>query len=345
MVLNFISLLVLGLAGFAILFYAYLKRRKKEQTEPPYDPDKDDPIIHIRNKLFFEIPVEKILLGYFSIVVLTYLIKLILGVRWPGIDLTVLYLSGITFFLGVYKMGMSVGVVNKFSPWLLFSMVFSLIIFFAVYAGMEVNVFSMLAETREYNLTIHLLGLVMGLGGTFIVDIMFAHFMKNYSISARESVVMHLIGQMIIFGLILLVLSGIALLLPAYNSFAENPRFIMKMIVVFVVIINGIALNLYLTPKMKKISLVEEEKKRYEKLTRISFALGAISIVSWISAFFLAMLKADLTLPLSYLLPAYIILLALAIGGSQMAKAYYENKEEKEQEKQKQNSQKSKRPQ
>lgn len=330
MVLNFISLLVIGLAGFAFLFYAFLKRRRKEKNKKPYDPDKDDPIIHIRNKLFFEIPVEKILLGYFAVVVLIYLVQLIIGVRLPSLDLTVLYLSGITFMLGIYKMAMSVGVVNKFSPWLMFSIAFSLIIFIAVFNGMDVNVYQFLAETREYHLAIHLLGLALGLGGTAIVDIMFSHFMKNYEITARDSVVMHLISQMIIFGLFLLILSGAALLLPAWNDFVENPRFIMKMIVVLVVIINGAALNLYLTPKMKKISLVDEEKHRYRSLTKISFALGAVSIVSWLSAFALAMLKTLFDLPLYYLLPGYLVLVLVAIGASQLALAYYEKKEVEE---------------
>ncbi len=328
MVLNFISLLVIALAGCAILFYAFLKRRRKEKKkEKPYDPDTDDPIIHIRNRLFFEIPVEKILLGYFATVVLIYLVKLIVGARLPSIDLTVLYLSGITFMLGIYKMAMSVGVIKKFSPWLLFSIAFSLIILIMVYIGIDVDINQFLTDTREYNKTIHLLGLAMGLGGTFIVDIMFSHFMKNYEISARDSVVMHLISQMIIFGLFLLILSGIALLLPAWDDFLENPRFIMKMIVVFMVIINGAALNLYLTPKMKKISLVDEEKHRFKTLTRVSFALGAISIVSWLSAFFLAMFKTLFDMPLIYLLPGYLVLVGIAIGGSQLAMVYYENKE------------------
>lgn len=330
MVLNLVSLLVIGLAGFAILFYAFLKRRKKEKKEKPYDSEKDDPILHIRNRLFFEIPVEKILLGYFAIVVLTYTIKLILGVRVPGIDLAVLYLSGITFFLGIYKMGMSVGVVNKFNPWLLFSIVFSLIIFIAVVSGLSVDLHRFLLETREYNITIHLLGLILGLGGTFIIDIMFSHFMRNYKISAKESVIMHLISQMIILGLFLLILSGVALLLPAFDAFAQNPRFVMKMIVVVVVIINGAALNLYLTPKMKKISLKEKDRGRYESLNKISFALGAISIVSWLSAFFLAMLKDLFDLPLVYLLSGYVVLLAVAGGGSQLAKKYYQKKEKEE---------------
>jgi len=330
MVFNILSLLVFALSGAAIVFYVLMKRQKKEKKEPPYDPHKDDPIVHIRNKHFLEIPVEKILLGYFILVLLTYVTRLFFGDWLPEIDLAVLYLSGLVFFIAIYKMVMSVSVVNKFSPWLMFSLILSLVIFIFTFWNVSENFTELLSNTREYHLAAHLIGLCMGLGGTFVIDIMFSHFMRKYTISKRESVIMHLVSQMIILGLFLLLLSGAALVLIDINAFLNNPRFIMKMIAVFVVMINGAALNLYLTPQMKKISLKEEDRGRYEKLTKISFVLGAISIVSWVSAFLLAMLKELFDMPLTTLLTGYVALLVLAAAGSQLAKVYYEKKEDEE---------------
>lgn len=329
MTINLISLLVLALSGVAIIIYALLKRLKKEKEKNPYNPQKDDPIRHIRNKLFFEIPVEKIFFGFFLFVTITYIAKLIFDMRMPEVGLLILYLSGIIFFLAIYKMAMSVGVVNKFSPWLLLSMFFSLAICFFVYTEISEGFIELLKETRQYHLTIHFLGFIVGLGGTLIVDTMFSHFMRNFSISARESVIMHLISQMIILGLFLLILSGVALYLIDYKAFTENSRFIIKMIVVVVIIVNGGVLNLYLTPKMKDISIKEDQQK-HSTLIKISFALGAISIVSWLSAFLLAMLKDLFDLPLSYLLSGYFILLIFAIVISQFAKVFYERKEQKQ---------------
>lgn len=330
MLFNITTILIIAIVGGTFLFYIFYKKRKKEKKDAPYNPYKDDPIIHIRNKLFFEIAVEKIFLGYFTFVSLGYLVQIILGNRYAEFDLAVLYLSGITLFLGIYKMVMSVGVANKFSPWLLVSMLLSALVFVTTFFSFPNDLIPFIVETKNYHLSIHLLGLAMGLGGTLVVDIMFSHFMKKYAISKRESVIMHLISQMIIFGLFLLILSGTALLISDFNYFSENPRFIMKMIVVLIVIINGGLLNLYLTPQMKKISLKEEDRGNYEKLTRISFALGAISIVSWLSAFLLAMLKDFFDRPFNHLLIGYLALSALAIGGSQMAKIYYEKKEDEE---------------
>jgi hypothetical protein len=328
--INKITLIVLSLSGAAIIFYVFLKRLRKERSDPPYNPKKDDPLIHIRNKLFLEIPIEKILIGYFVAVTLVYAFKLIIGKSFIGLDLTIFYLSGIIFLLVLYKMGMAIGVVNRFSPWLLFSLVFSALIFWQVKNSFGADLSLMLADTRQYHLTVHLLGLVLGLGGTLIVDIMFTHFLRKYDITAGDSVILHLIGQMIILGLILLLLSGLALFIPGQDLYLDSSRFLMKMTVVFFVIMNGIALNFYVTPKMKKISLKEEEQGRYETFKKISFALGGISILSWLSAFLLAMLKDVFNLHYLWLLAGYLVLLMLVIFASQFAKAYYEGKEAQE---------------
>jgi hypothetical protein len=325
-----VSLIILSLSGGAILLYALLKRLRKEEKEPPYDPLKDDPILHIKKKLFLEIPVEKIFFGFFGIVTVTYIAKLIVGESLPGVDLTILYLAGIVALLTFYKIGMIAGSNIKVDPWLFFSFIFSTLIFIVVLNGFPVPISQYLEETRQYNLTVHLLGVVLGLGGTLIVDIMFTHFLRNYKISASESVIMHLISQMIILGLILLLTSGAALFFPFSADYLGSHRFLMKMLVVFLVILNGIALNMYVTPRMKKISLTEPQQGRHEMLKRISFALGGISIVSWLSAFLLAMLKDLLDLSFVYLLGGYVVFLAVAIGGSQFAKKYYEMKESKE---------------
>ncbi|MGF1639108.1 MAG: hypothetical protein ACFCUU_18675, partial [Cyclobacteriaceae bacterium] len=65
----------------------------------------------------------------------------------------------------------------------------------------------------------------------------------------------------------------------------------------------------------------------YEKLKRIAFALGGISILSWYSAFFLAMIKILSEFTFMTLLIGYLIPLILVIGASQFAKKHYEKKD------------------
>jgi hypothetical protein len=327
MPLNTISILIVALSGLAVIYYAVIRRKRKEQKEPPYNPQKEEPITHINKKLFLEVPIEKIAIIYFILIILIYLAKLIPGIIIPAFSLMVLYLSGLMFLLLIYKMVMVITLVKKFSPWIFFSIIFSGLIFTMAIAGLRFYLTELLISTRQYHLTIHLLGLSLGLGGTFTADIIFTHFLRKYKITKEDSVLMHLISQMIILGLFFLLLSGLALLLPFAERLLEMAAFLMKMLAVAIIILNGVVLNLYVTPKMKQISLLEQEKERHKTLMKISFALGAVSIVSWLSAFLLIMLKELNEFSLPTLAIAYLLLLLTGIAGSQYALAHYEERE------------------
>jgi hypothetical protein len=320
-----ISIIIVSLIGLGTVFYAFLKRGRKGNHLPDKAEDART-IDYIRSLIFLDTPLEIFIMVYFTITALAYGGMLIASSIVPGLYLAILYLSGTIFLLLGYKALMEKGILGEWSPWVLFSSILSIVIFILVLYGLDVPLIPLLKDAEQYNLTIHLLGVVMGLGATTVVDIMFIHFIQNLKIARRESVIMHLLSQMIILGLILIILSGIAIFLTDIEGFLDSPRFLMKMMAVFVAAINGLALNLYVTPKMEKISLIEEEKGRHERLKTVSFALGGISIVSWYSAFFLAMIKDLGAFSFVTLLIAYLILLAMAIGGSQFAKRYYEKK-------------------
>ena len=135
---------------------------------------------------------------------------------------------------------------------------------------------------------------------------------------------MHIISQMIILGLILLIITGIPLTLTDTSAYLENPRFLMKMTAVGVVILNGIVLNLYIAPKMEMISLRKEERESNETLDIVSFISGATSFVSWFAVFIFAMIDILENFSYSTLLIAYLLFLAAAIAGAFFTKRKYE---------------------
>jgi hypothetical protein len=318
-------IIIVSIIGFALVLHAFLNRSRKGKNLPDKAEDTQT-IDYIRSLIFLDTPLEIFIIVFFSIVAIAYGGMLIAGAIVPGLYLAILYLSGIGFFLLGYKAIMEKGIMGKVSPWVLFSSLLSIVIFILVLYGLDVPLIPLLTDAEQYNLTIHLLGVVLGLGATTVVDIMFIHFIQNLKIARRESVIMHLLSQMIILGLILIILSGAAIFMTDIEGYLDSSRFMMKMTAVLVAAVNGLALNLYVTPKMEKISLTENEIGRHEKLKNISFALGGISIVSWYSAFFLAMIKDLGEFSYGTLLIAYLILLGLAIAGSQAAKKYYEKK-------------------
>jgi hypothetical protein len=130
---------------------------------------------------------------------------------------------------------------------------------------------------------------------------------------------LHTLSQVIWFALAVLVLTGLGLYLPKAQEFNKSAKFLVKIIVVTVIIVNGAFLNLLIAPKLVKISSGQEHKHETGELRRarkVAFALGAISIVSWYSAFFLAMWR-KIPLGFSSLLLIYLFIVGLAVIASQ----------------------------
>lgn len=178
-----------------------------------------------------------------------------------------------------------------------------------------------LGSARPFILIGHLIGLAMGVGGATVSDFLFFRFLKDLKISHAEAGVLNLVSKVIWVGLILLIISGIGLYLPEAERLNQSSKFLTKMIVVAVVLVNGIALNLIVAPKLKKISFEKKHEHvpgELRRLRRIAFALGAVSFVSWYSALLLGALRG---LPYSFptVLAAYLAVLFAGIVGSQIA--------------------------
>jgi hypothetical protein len=108
------------------------------------------------------------------------------------------------------------------------------------------------------------------------------------------------------------VLSGIFLFLSDPFGYSSSVKFLVKMTIVGVVIANGYVFGRLIHPALLKINFTDTNiHHKYVKLRKLSFACGAVSLVSWLSAFVLGMLGH---IPLSYLeaIAGYI---ALCFGG------------------------------
>jgi hypothetical protein len=324
MTLYHIAIIVLALIGIGINANHLYKRKKDEERKPFDQAGENDPAKLIKYSLFLEIPIELLVMVGFIIIAGIHTFLLLSGITAHWLELVVLGITGITFLMLVYETGMQIFVFKNFSFEWISSSILCVIIFLLAETLLEPQLTEILTASVEYLLTFHLLGMVLGLGGTTVIDLMFFHFIKDYQITKREAVIMHLISQMIILGLGLLVLTGVGLFLTNPGNYATSPRFLAKMSAMVVVILNGAALNLYITPKMKHISFLSaEERRKHETLKMVAFALGAISMVSWYSAFIFAMVKDLGEFSYPTLLIAYLIILVIAIAGSQATRKYF----------------------
>ena len=318
-------LILLSLTGIGVSLSKWYVREHSEESEmETEDETENHPVAQIKSVLFLEVPLEKIIMGYFICIALVYSSMLIFGFTLPELDLALLIISGIVTLLLFYNLVTVYGIAKWFSWRVLLFLILSSVISALMMARPEVISISLLQDAMPYMLTVHLLGLVLGLGGALIIDVMIFHFLNNFKISTREAVIMHLLSQMIVLGLILLVVSGIALMFTDLHTYLENPRFLMKLTAVGIVSLNGAVLNLYVAPKMELISLREEDRESNQALVKASFIVGAVSAISWLTVFFLAMIEILETFSYVTLLVAYLILLAIAISGGLFTKYSYE---------------------
>ena len=198
-------------------------------------------------------------------------------------------------------------------------LVISLLLFLISSFSLE-TVIRFFSQYKGVFVGLHLFGLVLGLGGATISDIMFFKFLRDLKISKFEKNVLHAFSQIIWLGLGILLFSGFSLYLPRAEELNHSSKFLVKALVVLIIIINGSFLNLFISPKLTSIPF----KKSFLKLKsknlfyrHLAVALGSISVVSWYTAFVLGMLKS---VPLTFiqLFGLYFMILFFAVVTGQI---------------------------
>lgn len=295
MALPQIIIIFAAFAGLLIAAYIYHKKQAQEVLVCPLD-GRCDAVVHSEYSTFFEIPVEFLGILYYAVVALTY--GLFIAFPFfvtPFATFVILGATIIGLLFSFYLTFIQAFALRQWCTWCLASMALCVIIFSTAMYGSEFQLPELLATNHEFILLIHILGVALGLGGATITDVFFFKFLKDFRISTYESDILRTLSQVIWFALAMIVLSGVGLFLPQSAELLASSRFLMKMVIVFVIILNGALLNLLVSPKLVKISFGARHVHHPDELHRLrklAFALGAISIVSWYSAFIVAFLHS-----------------------------------------------------
>lgn len=314
-----IILIFAAFGGFLLSFYIRHKKQTREKMTCPLGSD-CDAVIYSEYSRFLRVPLEILGILYYGFVAVSYALFLVLpAFASPLVVFSILALTIAAFLFSLYLTFIQAFVLKQWCAWCLMSAGLCTIIFAIALSVSEFRFVSLLKRYHELILIGHFLGLVLGLGGATITDIFFFKFLKDFRISEWEAEVMHTLSQVIWFALALLVLTGLGLYLPEAKELNQSAKFLVKMIVVGVIIVNGVFLNLLIAPKLVKISFGKRHRHEAGELhysRKIAFALGAISIVSWYSAFILGMLSKP---PIEFypLLLIYLFILGAAVVGSQ----------------------------
>lgn len=169
-------------------------------------------------------------------------------------------------------------------------------------------------------LILHILGFAIGLGAVTVADVLFFKFLRDFKISAFEANILRTLSRIVWFSIIVIIISGTGLYLPQMEILNQSGKFLAKMAIVSVIILNGIFLNVVVSPKLLRISFDGKRKNKEMGLGRIrklSYASGAISLVSWYYASILGIAENP-TLGFAGLIVVYLFLASSSVFISQL---------------------------
>lgn len=317
-------IVALALAGFLIASYIWRKKRRSETLVCPIGAN-CEAVVHSQHSRFFGIHVEVLGMAYYFVIATIYFLFIAIpSLISPLISLLILVATTGALFFSVYLTFIQVFTLRQFCSWCLTSASISLAIFFLAIPSAPPNLIDMLRQYREILLLLHGLAVIFGFGGAVVTDALFFKFLKDSRISEEEAGVLHHVSQVIWFALAVIVLTGLGLVLSDWMRLVSSPKFLAKITIVAIIIINGTTLHFLVKPRLVNIffgKLPHANMPESRIVRRIAFALGSVSSTSWLSAFVLGSLSA---LDVSYWLIMAIYALALtgAISSSQALEFY-----------------------
>jgi len=140
---------------------------------------------------------------------------------------------------------------------------------------------------------VHVFGAILGAGGAYVSDAMFFSSIKDRVISGRELQFMKIGSTFVWVGLIIAIISGIFLFSTNPGVYSESSKFLLKVVLVGVIFVNGIYFHKGHMPLMHRHK--DEHYPSSDEFVRrkkLLIASGVISMTSWTFVVILGMLRS-----------------------------------------------------
>jgi len=162
----------------------------------------------------------------------------------------------------------------------------------------------------------HLVGFALGFGGAMVSDVMFFSSIKDRKVTTSEFRFMRLGSRMVWIGLLLLFLSGVALVF-LNPAILQSSKFLIKVVIVGVIALNGLVFHIYHLPQIQHhLNRSVRTSEFFRNKGYLLTMSGGISVVSWFSAALMGSLPG---LPFSFLqllgIYACLFVSAVVAGG------------------------------
>ena len=306
--------------GFLLSFYISHKKRRGEGMVCPLD-FKCDTVIYSNYSKFLGIHIEKIGLFYYGLLAVCYVVILAYPNLYTSFISFLLFFANMTAFLfSIYLTFIQGVTLKEWCSWCLTSAFLCSVVFITSIFSSKFGFISMLSAHKDIILALHIFGVVLGVGATTIADILFFKFLKNFRISGEGANILHSVSQIIWFALAILIVMGVCFFIPQSAFLFSSPIFLLKIIVVLVILLNGAVLNLYIVPRLIKISFNEKDNCDSGELRvarKFAFALGAISTISWYIVLVLGIIEV-LPFSITFLILTYFLILLIGVFISQI---------------------------
>ncbi len=174
------------------------------------------------------------------------------------------------------------------------------------------------SKYKHFAIILHVFSIIVGMGSAIVSDVLFNLYIKDKKINSTENTTLEILSKIIWVALWFIMLSGVGIFLSNPQVYMASDKFLLKMVIVGIIIING-----YLFARITHGSLLEMNftdtniHHKNVRIRRLSFAFGAVSVVSWLSAFVLGSIRS---IPVSFWmgLSIYLSLVFVSIIISQI---------------------------
>jgi hypothetical protein len=173
------------------------------------------------------------------------------------------------------------------------------------------------AALKSGLVTLHLLGLVLGLGAATVLDLVIVRFLIRNRVTGDYWNMIEFCSKVVTAGLILLWLSGLGFLIH-YGAFDPsklmNQKVWAKIAIVVILTLNGAFIHGAVLPLVRQRigrGLFDGLPPRQQSLL---LASGAVSATSWYVPLILGAVPQFNGLPVASILLAYAVLLAVAVA-------------------------------
>ncbi len=178
---------------------------------------------------------------------------------------------------------------------------------------MLMEVIGFFQEFKIVSIVVHVIGVVFGMGGALVSDLLFSFFSKDKELNNTEISILVILKKVVLYGLYIIIVSGAAIFLSDIERYTHSTKFLAKMSILSILLVNGVILNKYIWPHVLNRNFFTLDKER--NIRKLAFVCGAISVISWLSLCTLGVIKK---LNMSYwsiiLIYALIILFGMIVS-------------------------------